>query len=381
MILTSIQKKTLAKWNNDSRYAYNKTISIIQDENYTNFTLRNIIIPKHCNSRIPWFLETPKSIRENAVFEANKNKKACYTNLVNGNIKKFNIRFLSRKKKSWTIGGINSVKIKSLRCFEIFPDYDFGNIKTTEDIPKSDKEHQWSIHFDGLYYYALVPIDIVEEIDVNKNIACSIDPGERTFLNVYDPIDESNVSIGDDASKHIYKKLLNLDKLISKHDKEKNKKKQKMMKIKIMKIRKNIKNTQNELHNKCINYLTKSYKNIIIPKLGVSDMISKKNRVISSETVRKMTILGHCGFVDKLKAKTSQRNFNVEIQDEKRTTMACGNCFLLNRNIGTAKEWICSNCKWFNERDSTAARNILLKNIHSKIQPEQICFASWFSSQ
>ncbi len=377
--LTSIQKTTLKTWNCHSRYTYNKTVDIINEEHYSDFDLRNIIVPEVCNSRIPWILETPKSVRENAVFEANKNKKSAITNLKNGNITRFKLRFLSKKKESWTIGGINSIIIKSPRCFSIYPGLNFGNIKTCEDIPISQKDHQWSIHFDGIHYYAIVPIECDKKINNNKYSVCSIDPGVRTFLDVYDPYNECNISIGDDASTFIYKKLIFMDSLISERTKIKNKKIKKKLTKKIEKLKRRIKNIQNELHNKSISFLSNNYKNIIIPKLDVKNMICKNNRTIQTKTVRQMAILGHCMFIDKLKAKTNQKNTIVEIQEEKRTTKTCGNCFSLCDTIGSKKEWVCENCNWNHLRDSNASRNVLLKNIISKIQPQQICFASWFS--
>ena len=116
--LNSIQKKTFQMWNDHHRYSYNKAINLINNEDnerilykdtkpensntyYNDFELRNLITLEKVCSRTPWLLQTPKHIRDSAVFEANKNLKSAITNLKNGNVKYFNLKFKSKKNKSW----------------------------------------------------------------------------------------------------------------------------------------------------------------------------------------------------------------------------------------------------------------------------------------
>ena len=98
-----ILKPIFQKWFNDYKYAYNKThwISSTSSCYYSDFDLRDLITPKNVNSRIPWFLETPQNIRENAIFEYVKNKKSALTNLKNCNIKNFNIRYMKKKNHKY----------------------------------------------------------------------------------------------------------------------------------------------------------------------------------------------------------------------------------------------------------------------------------------
>ena len=106
-------------WNYHHRYTYNKTISLLNEgterplykgvkpENsntyYSKLELRNLIVPESCCSRIKWILETPKAIRESAVFESYKNLQSAISNLKNGHIKYFNLRYKSKKLLKWTI--------------------------------------------------------------------------------------------------------------------------------------------------------------------------------------------------------------------------------------------------------------------------------------
>jgi transposase len=350
----------LNEWKDDYRYSYNKAINIIKDEHYSDFDLRNIIVPSETCSRIPWILKTPKALRENAVFEANKNKKSCFTNLKNKNIRYFNLRYLSSKKHEWTIGGFDNVKKISEKSLSLYPRYNFGVIKTVEKVP--DNYKSCSIHFDGLYYYILMPVEIKIKNIVNKNPICSIDPGQRTFITIYDGYDECTYKIGENASNKIYLNLITLDKLISSVSKIKNKKKQKPIKLKINKLKRKIKNLQKEIHDKTNNWLTNNYNKIIIPKFESKKMIKKENRNINTKTVRNMTSLGHGLFLEKLKVKANENKSTIDIVDEIDTTKTCGNCNSKNNKVKNLSEWKCTICNWYHDRDGNASRNILFKH-------------------
>lgn len=352
----------LNDWKDDYRYSYNKAINIIKEEHYSDFELRNIIVPVETCCRIPWILKTPKALREGAVFEANKNKKACITNLKNKNIKYFKLGYLSSKKCEWTLTGFDNVKKISDKCLSLYPRYNFGKVKTVEKIP--DNYKSCSIYFDGLYHYILMPVEVQINKIAHKNPVCSIDPGQRTFSTVYDGYDECSYKIGENASNKIYLNLLSLDKLISKASKTKNKKTLKKIKLKILRLKRKIKNLQKELHDKTSNWLTSNYKSIVIPRFESKKMINKENRNINTKTVRNMTTLGHGLFLEKLKAKAIQNKTTIVVVDEIDTTKTCGKCNNKNNKIKSLSEWKCEKCKWQHDRDGNAARNILFKYFH-----------------
>jgi len=355
--LTSIQIKTLQKWNYDSRYSYNKAISILNEEIYDKLTLRNIIVPKACCLRIEWILQTPKSVREFAVFEARKNYKSAFTNLRNNHIKYFKMTYKSKKRDllSWTIG-IPKTAITNYRDLKQIGLYESkttnSRIKLTEKI--NNIENDCTIHFDGIHYYLCVP-EKRELKTTNKNQwICSIDPGMRKFQTVYSPTNDNYTIIGEQASKMLYTKLLTLDKLLSKPNKNK---------LKIKKLRLRIKRYQNELHNKTIAFLCDNYNEINIPKLTKNnDIIKKKSRKINTKTVRNMTILGHAMFIKKLKAKAElYTNVKVNIVTEEYTSQRCFRCDKLTKT--TNEIYKCSSCGYKVDRDVLGSTNILLKEI------------------
>jgi len=96
-------------------------------------------------------------------------------------------------------------------------------------------------------------------------------------------------------------------------------------------------------------------------------MVNKQNRKIGKSTVKDMLSWAHYEFQQRLIFKSQRRNGanKVILVGEEQTTMTCGQCGLMNRNVGGSKTFICNdkvNCGYVAGRDENAARNILLKN-------------------
>lgn len=377
------------EWNDHSRFTYNKTINYINDnqkstffptnahnwddyfydskkqnpkefykkntnEFYSKLELRNFIVPKSACSTIPWVLNTPKSVREFAVFEAHKNLSSALTNLKNNNIQHFDIGFKSKKSIKWTIG----LPKESIKCYGrtlgIYEERTTNfRIKTTEQINKV--EHDSTIHFDGLHYYIIVPYEVERKTNNTNNWFVSMDPGIRKFQTLYCPDEDSYVMIGNRSSEKLYEKLEKLDFLCSKVSNKRNK-------ISKLKIRERIQNLQKEVHCKVSNYICNNYLNIYAPKLTKdNDIINKKRRKINSKTVRKMVVFGHCKFIERLKTKANEfTNVNLNIITEEYTSQTCLVCKELTKT--SLEIFKCKNCNFTIDRDVLGSTNILLKN-------------------
>ena len=371
--LNSIQKKTFKMWSEHHRYSYNKAINIINNEDskerflykdikpensnifYSERELRDLIVPEYTCSRTPWLLDTPKHIRESAVFEARKNLKSAITNYQNGHIKHFNLKFKSKKESSWAFEvphtSINTYN-KEIGIYEARTTN--ARIKTTEEIP--ELEHNCNVMFNGLHYYLCVPIEIKLKTNNNDGIYAALDPGVRKFQTIYSPDENNFIMIGKNASNVLYKHLLKLDKLISKNN-SKNK-------LKILKLRLKIQNLQSELHYKTSNYLCNNYKCIYVPKLTKeNDIINTKLRKIHTKTVRNMVVLGHCKFVERLKTKAEEfTNVQIHVISEEFTSQRCLECRKLTKMKKGEEIHKCNFCKIEIDRDVLGSTNILLKN-------------------
>ena len=363
-VLTSLQKKQLEIWRHDSRFCYNKAVWLMEDSTtvMSKLALRDLVTPESVNCRSEWTLQTPKAIREAAVFEAYKNRKACFTNLANGNIKHFKQRFLSRKKESWTIGGLygNGIKREGDKVFSLFSTYNIGNFKCKEVLPELNKT--CSIHFDGLFYYLCVPVAVETKTVTKRNPILSSDPGVRTFHTFYDPFNKTVFKVADGSAKDLYTVLFRVDKLMSKRDqKDTNRKTKKLMSKRITKERRRIQNLQRELHWKTAKWVCSKYDTVVLPHFGSKEMSEKASRKIGCKTVRNMMVLAHCKFLERLKIKAQELGTNVCIVGEEYTTKTCGNCYHLQNNIKSRSYWKCSRCRWVHDRDGNASRNILNK--------------------
>ena len=178
--------------------------------------MRNLIVPESSCSRIKWILNTPKAIRESAVFESYKNLQSAISNLKNGHIKYFNLRYKSKKLLKWTIGiPKESIKVYQNGDLGIYEERTTNfRLRTTEKIREITND--CTIHFDGVYYYICVPKTIQMKRNDKSNWVCSLDPGIRKFQTIYSPDNDSYITIGEKASSVLYSHLLKLDKLLSK---------------------------------------------------------------------------------------------------------------------------------------------------------------------
>lgn len=370
--LNSIQKKTLQMWADHHRYSYNKAINIINGDKsemviyngtnpesantfYGRLELRDQITPAATCSRIPWILKTPKHIRESGVFEAHKNFKSALSNLKNGHIKYFNLRFKSKKHKSWSFEvPKESIKTydKQIGLYE--KETTNARIKTTEKIPII--EHNCNVIYDGLNHYICIPVKVERKENTTNGMYASLDPGVRKFQTVYSPDQSEFLMIGNGSAKEMYKHLLKLDKLLSKKNCKN--------RLKAEKLRMKISNLQDELHYKTTKYLCNNYKCIYIPKLtNENDIIKVRNRKINTKTVRNMVVLGHCKFVERLKTKAEEfTNVKVHVISEEFTSQRCLNCRELTKMKKGEEIHKCNFCKMEIDRDVLGSTNILLKN-------------------
>jgi len=367
--LNSIQKKTFKKWEQHYRWTYNKSIGLINNGNnhcvdtkniishlgpieqtastgnyYTKFGLRNLVTSEEVNCRNPWVLETGYNIRANASFEAHQAYKTNLEKVKSKSIKYFDLKYKRKRNITWTIG-ISKENIIQKDPKRLFIYESTGIVTSTEAIPEINKDCK--LHFDGKYYYLIVPRTIEKRPSKAKNWFCSLDPGVRKFQTLYSPDGNESIIIGDRASTEIYKLLLKLDKC---NDSTKE-----------VKLRHRIKNLQKELHDKTSRFLCENYNNIYIPKLTKeNDIISNKNRTIRKKTVRNMVVLAHCKFVEKLKTKANEyTNVNVHVITEEYTSQICLSC--KKRTKRSTELYKCKYCGFQTDRDYLGSCNILLK--------------------
>jgi putative transposase len=354
-----IQRKILIEWFNTSRYVYNKVLHGIINENdkVNKFNLRNKYVSWNGgNEYIKAFeINTPKTIRQESVYDLCKAYKTCFSQLKSGLINKFNLNYKSKKNKIQSIGIERSGKLnKKNKTIELFKNcmgkdnYQFKiGKKQSKDRELQNLEIKMDcrICYDGYNFYFCIPIEVEKKENSLNDKIIALDPGTRTFSTGYDP--DGNI-IEFHRQDDLLKKLkCKLSLLQSKRKKR----------IKV--VRQKIKNCVDELHWQTINYLTKNYKRILLPHFESQKMSMKsKNKHLN----RDLNIFSHFTFKQRLYYKAKVNNTKVYDVYEDYTTKTCTNCGYLN-DVKTKKEILCNNCNILIDRDYNGARNILLKHL------------------
>ena len=324
-----------------------------------------------------WQEEIPYDTRQLSIDSLIANIKSCLTNRRNGNIKKFNLTFKSRKDPRQ----IFFVNKKALNNFNIFKTRlkNKKKLKTRKRYNNYSNykiEHNCIISKEYNKYYILIPKSRDTKFQEAKYGSVSLDPGVRTFQTYYSPegicgkIGNKFGDITEKLSSKIdkYKSLYTQIKDI----KKKNEKKEDNKKINVKKtkwnikkrislLRTKIKNKVCDLHWQSCSFLVKNFQNIIVPKFGSKNMCRKKKRNIVKSTVKKMLSLGHYKFIEKLKFKCKEYQRNLIIETEEYTSQTCGVCGKLNKKLGGSKTFNCPSCDIKIDRDINGARNILIK--------------------
>jgi len=110
-----------------------------------------------------------------------------------------------------------------------------------------------------------------------------------------------------------------------------------------------------------IDYLTSSYKNIVIGKWSTKSIIRKDDSVLTSLTKRVAQNLSFYKFLQRLQYKCKIRENSLKIQDEWYTSKTCSMCGCKNENLGGSKIFNCNKCKITMDRDYNGARKDVAK--------------------
>lgn len=338
---------------------FNESTEVILDRD-----LRDCMKSNNQWGCFPFVKDLPTELREGASNECSSNASAAFTNLENGNIKYFNLRF-RKKKDNFTINGFQkrSLKFKEIngkvnrKMFYLLPSYCPFPIQSSKDLPEITND--FSLHFDGLDYYLLLPFEEEYKVRTETGNIISLDPGVRTFQTTFSNSAESLELCTSESVARLHSLAINLDRLISRRSQRGEKRR--IISKQILKIRKKLKNLQTEMHYKIANKLTKENDIIILPSFETKGMSKKANRKLSTKTVRKMSLLAHSSFKELLKTKAKERGSRILICEEHYTSKTCSMCGLINEKLGSSKKFTCLNCKVTVDRDVNAARNIMLR--------------------
>lgn len=365
---TTRQKNILLKWMDSYIDMYNATIRLFKEKRFNRQTislqwqrvrtdyLKNIKQNIINDSQLPCYNTNTKvnsHVLDGAIKEVCKNYKSCLTNLKNGNITHFRLRYIKYTKPTKIIQ-IEKNFISSKKntfCSTIFPnDFKFS---AKFDL-KKHINNDFLIQYDNKTneFFLINPIKNNKiKTFTPKKKTISLDPGIRTFLMGF-----SNKKCVDICSN--LKKKLN--KYLKKISNVANKSKCIIKKVNRHYYRK-IKNVINDMHWKVINYLTRNYDNIIIGNMSTKNIVvNRVGNYLHGRTKQIGLMMRLYVFKQRLQYKCNLLNIGYSEVDEAYTSKTCTVCGYENKKT-SKKLFKCEYCNYKIDRDVNGARNIMLK--------------------
>jgi putative transposase len=376
---TSKQRQVLAQWFGAARWTYNQCVHGIEQEGIAKNKkeLRNYCINKsvHLSQKTPWVLDTPYDIRNEAMCDVLKAYTTSFALLKAKHITKFKMMERTLKDASTSIV-IHSKHWKNTKSKKILYAAAFKKAGAEETLQTSEALPE-TILYDcrlqrtrlGHYYFCLLlPGNASENQARVTNTAAeptilAIDPGVRTFLTGYEPATGKYVEWGKGDMTRVERLLGHLDDLMSRTAKSKSKRQRYTMRKAQMRLRLRVHNLVDEFHKKLVVWLVQSYELVLLPHYETSGMVNRMRRKISRPSVRAMLTWSFYRFKQRLLMNAAQSLCTVVMVDEHHTTMTCGECGHLHRNVGGSKVFECPLCQTTLPRDWNAARNIFLRYV------------------
>lgn len=235
-----------------------------------------------------------------------------------------------------------------------------GNIKSTT-ISKTKS---------GKYYVSVLADtgDSNHKIrEIKENTSIGIDLGLKSFLVTSDGLKVEH-------PKHLKKSLNYLKYLSRQHSKKKkgsNNRKKSQLKLAIQ--HEKIANQRKDFLHKLSTNLINNHDTLCFESLEIENMVKNRKLAQSIQYSGWGIFLKMC----KYKAEWGGKNI-LQIPPFQPSTKICSNCDHINHTLTLSdREWICSNCNTFHDRDTNAAINIKkysLNNcgMHSRKKPVEL---------
>ena len=372
---TAAQKHQLKQWAGASRFTYNKIINTFNNTKETAkvnaYKLRNRFVTSETRHGTtnnffadkPWLLDCPKAIRKGAVDDAVTARKAAFSNLKNGNITHFKMRYRSKKTPSWSLTLEKNNIICDKDILSIFP-RKLGSMKycrkkqlhklITEKHPLMDCKLQKDRFGD---YYLVVPNKFKVTTPKRPGLV-SIDPGVRKYLTMYSPDNHEAHIVASRFIDTLKPLLLQTDAMYGRLSKASGKQRDKL-KRQLVKLRKRIHNLKTELTYRSAAFITDNYSTVLMTKLDTQQIasLSTTNKYLA----RELNNTRHMSFFNHLKYKCLEKGVTFLHVEEHYTSQTCHECGHIHK---TDKEiHSCPKCGYIGDRDLIGALNILLKAV------------------
>jgi transposase len=312
----------------------------------------------------PWELETPKTIRQQAVFEMVQAYKTNLDLFHKGEKPYFNMSFKVRKemrshtfrfddKNSWDLTP-NSLRL--FRGFNWNPHFRISkrdSLRFRTLYENNCLSDSGGITYkDGRWFFIVSETRVCPTKTTTPKKAIALDPGVREFLTGYSS--EKLVTYSQPRAELV--KLRNEINVFRNLDtcNRSNKKRG------LRKRERRIRNLVDETHWQVINHLLSNWDAVYMGDIKSQDILSKS--CLRGSTKNELQSLSFYRFKCRLIAKAEERKKLVIMTNEAYTTKTCTFCGH-RYEIGASKTYACTECDVSYDRDEGAARNIFMKTI------------------
>lgn len=283
-----------------------------------------------------------------AIKDVCTNVKSILSNLKNGHINHFNLRYIKKRKP------IQLVKIEQTG-FHITDNQiiskKMGTLKS--ELVTMNIDSDVTIIRKNNRYFILIPIEINPKGPSNAfNKIIGLDMGIRTYLTGFSQDDI--LEIGNNLQSELTKRLKKIDKINKEIIEEKKKRKAER------KRNRKIQNQVDDMHWKSINYLTNNYDGIILGKLSTKSIV--KNSMCPYNKRIAMMMRSYV-FRERLAYKCNSMGKLLKIINESYTSKICSNCGNMKTEPNETKIYNCEKCHIIIDRDHNAAKNMLMLGI------------------
>ena len=390
MIPTMEQKQIIHKWFDSCTKIYNETLNFINNKyKFTKYDINRTKIIDELNksknanvNNFYNFYSTRKELREiknniqreSQLENIDKNTKihihtldysikqlcsnieSAKSNLLNGNIKRFRLKYWRNNRCSKTI----EIEKEYIRNNKICP-HIFGDIKyiyNKEEVDLINIDSNVKINYNSITdeYLLLIPIKTKnKEINNKTKNIISLDPGLRTFMVGVSEKESLNIANG--INDIIVKDIKRLETIIDNKDIPKRiKKKNEIL------INRKISNKIDDLHWKSIKYLTHNYKIIFLGDMSAKDIVNRNNSVLKKYQKIACLRTKYFLFKTRLEFKCKLNNIYFKYIDESYTSKTCSICSNYYKELEGSKIYYCQKCNNTIDRDINGARNIYIKS-------------------
>jgi IS605 OrfB family transposase len=297
-----------------------------------------------------------KHLLDYAINDSINRYKSCLSNLRNGHIKYFRLRYLKFNKEN-KIFKMEKLAVKEKGFFT----------SSLGKIMKSDKKNfnylkNWytmmivqyqskTKEFNLLIKY---PTSFKQQKINNEDTKAIIDMGVRKFGALLS--NNKFAIIGNNMKKRLTPLLKNIDK-INKSTTLTKANKLKLVRKKYTKIH----NLVEDVHWKAINYLTNNFGTILIGNWSTKK--SNEDGKVDKMTKRFANIYRIYSFKQKLKYKCKYLGIKYKEVDEAYTSKCCCKCGMYKKDLGGNEIYNCKKCNVKKDRDLNSTIDIAIKGI------------------